>query len=221
VSVSLAAIGLEELLQYIVLFAIFVLPGIKASREAKKKKDEHARRRKPSAPVPDAHAGPRPDQPSGKELWERLLRGEIDPAAPPPPPPVPSTPRPKKPREPKPPESKPRPQPIVRKPLSAPMGGTGGLGSLASERPPLPQAVPEYAVEEDLPALEALASPFEGPVEAVHRQVDPEAADLTPASIVIETPGSPDDWRRAIILAEVLGSPVSLREGAGSRPGCS
>lgn len=223
---AVGSIGLEELLQALAVFVIFVLPGIKASRDAKKKK-HGSRPRIPAAPGPEPRAEPQRGQPSGKELWERLLRGEIEPAGPPAPSPGAGAPRPKEARKPRPPESKPRPQPIVREPLSAPIGDAKGLAQRAIQRqplpPPLPQTGSENALEEGLSALESLASPFGSPVGEARGEVDSEVAETQPARITIEAPGSMDDWRRAIVMAEVLGGAVALREGGGpgSPPGFS
>lgn len=227
---ALAAIGLDELLQYIVLFAIFILPGIKASRDAKKKKQQHSRRKQPASPSPGPSAAPEPGKPSGAELWERLLRGEIDPAAPPPPVPAPAvekrvaTKR-RKPEPPKLPTSKPRPQPIVREPLSAPMGEAKEFAQLPHERPVLPRAASENALETGVSALEeslAQDPSFGSPLGDSTRAVDSRPA-RAPAyePISIKASSSRDDWRRAIVLTEVLGTPVALRKSHGSLPGLS
>ena len=103
------------------------------------------------------------------------------------------------------------------------MGGTQALPKLASQRPALSKAVSENTLEAGTAQLDSLASPFDIPDGDAPLEVDTVAVEQQPELITIEAPGSRDDWRRAIVLGEVLGTPVALRKGGGpdSLPGFS
>jgi len=189
--------------------------------EGRKPRGERGAR--PPGPERPATEGPGED-PSGGELWKRLLRGEVPEA-----PERPRTERERAPAEPEPrrPKATPEPRPTPTRSQGTPAAPVGRRGRLGGS---LPSTSPEAASG----SAEALVPPRVGPgVELGVEQPSPlpsaagrprravgegigSGASLTrestPAAIAEES-RSASGWARAFVLAEVLGPPIALRDG--------
>ena len=182
------------LFQAAIVFVLFVLPvlrGIVQSRQ--KQRDLRERRRRGEVKEPPDRKAER----KGLSDWERLLRGEQVEQG-----------RPKRPvlleqlfpelteEKPPPPPAAPKPPPApARERASDPSAGFGLEGSLREQEPrPAFDVVFAALGETDLTTLDDDRPP-------------PRARrPRTRARMRV-------DWRRAVALAEVLGTPVSMREG--------
>lgn len=197
---TLAKIDLGEL-----LFVVFFvgLPLLRGLMEAAKKKarggalePDRARPRSSPRPVPPPGSSPEPeDGVDGRELWERLLRGEL-PGTETPPPVVVAAPR----------EVVP-PVPVVTVEPMEIADEEQLAEALARERAELAQRWGEAALE---------------PIGAGAPDAAPELAAFAPATEPELAPLRFDrfDLRRAVLASEILGPPVSLRRDAagGSTP---
>jgi hypothetical protein len=211
--------GIDSLLETVVVFLVFAVPILRSIFGAKKEQAG----RKPR-PQPPRRAEPRGE--TGLDTWERLLRGEIEVEQEPAPPPRPAPARPppevrstrKRAKQPAPP----RPPP-ANQPLSKPLGE-----AFAQELGPQMSTVSEDELEahgEDVSAPEPLAALAErvAAEDLARSQIaspgesEAAAAAPEPAHALV---GGPIDWRRAVVLSEVLGTPLALRrERADSLPG--
>lgn len=164
----------------------------------------------------------------GEEMWKRLLEGtgEEPPAPKAPPAPAPAPP----------PREKPRPTSIVREELRSERQPEGS--GVAREALPSRSAVPtrerelagpvpseRMAAKAELAGARAgaAASPVEAALERLHGveelgsigsgKVAVDAEALRPG---FRPPRDADEWRRAILLSEVLGPPLALRGASGA-----
>ena len=232
-----AAIDLDPYIQGIVVFLFVILPVLRSILAERGKREQ----------APTAKPGPRQagrrelgDKLSeGRELWERLLRGEL-----PQPPSAPPAPRAE-------PRAAPRATPAAVRPeravREARVERTNPENLLEAFGPPRDQPPMVEAPQLEGFASRALAPDELPPVpseEEIESQV--RARDVAPgpgahagiaglelqpsAALAVEPMDEParrprsgdPSWRRAWVLLELLGPPVALRDrdrGAGSPPG--
>lgn len=208
----LAALDLREILILIVFVGIPVLRGI---MEATKKKDKApAAPRRPAPGDPDYEARDRDAQEqSGREMWERLLRGEVEEAGPPRRAEPPTQAPPRTPAPPIPDESWGPASPVLTRQAPPPVPDEEQLAEqLANENAALASRWGEEALTPV--RLRSLEDGFDEPQETVS-----ETEIRSPQA------GAPRrfDLRQAVLASEILGPPVSLRSSAGGStpPGLS
>jgi hypothetical protein len=196
--IELPEFDVGQIVQVLVVFFLFVLPALRGIVKSKQKQQEYQERRggQPS-PREAADADP------ARDAWEQLLRGETTQA-----------PEPQDPVEleglfpelveEEPELPAPAPVPVRRERVADRTGAATELAGLGGR-----------SAAEDLPAqfapdLHLAAAPeFSGLSESPPLEATVARQASEPA-----WPGARDGWRRAIVLSEVLGPPVSLREGA-------
>ena len=217
---------IQKLLPYAVGFFLFVMPAIRAVLEARKQQREK-QRRAAEAPLEQA-AG---DESEGRSAWERLERGEELPGPPPLPPTVSRRVETRRVEE----RSLEEEGSLEDRPLaelgpslpsaSLPQAREGaGDEEAQAEELVLRREREEFARQEQVAAAEyAAASPLRSEVAPVAASaVAPEAKVARPArrvgrseQLLFPASGLADrraELRRAILLREVLGRPVSMRE---------
>lgn len=200
----------------LIVFLLFVLlPVLKGLGEARQRKDEVLRK------PPVRGSGREPRRGGGLDRWEQLLRGE-----------VPEEPRPAERAAPAAPPARPRRRRAAAKvePLRGRPSAFEGIperapdAQRASDVPLATFEAPRWSTTDEVSenALEVT-----GPPDTSSERFDRGAASgaalasleerLPAATGAVET-GSPAfgrltvaDWRRAVVLREVLGSPVALR----------
>jgi hypothetical protein len=190
--------GLGWLFQLVAVFVFFVLPVLRSIVETRKKAREAQGGRSPKPPRA-------PAQRSGRDLWRDLLEGRQEP--PPAPPPAPA-------RRPKAASAPIQPQ-VARPPLE----------SLESVPPALAPRVEDTRLEVSIaPRASELAAPELDPAtlddELVSRWQAAAATTLRaePAPVLGALLGG-GDWRRAVLLSELLAPPLALRVPASAWPG--
>jgi hypothetical protein len=242
---ALGALQMDDLLTVVAAIVFVIIPAVKTALEARRKQEAAARTRSERSPTARTGTLETPEaEARGRELFERLLRGEVDveeTARPAPlPPPIPTVasapPRPR------------REAPIVltetraltetppmsRPPLTetAPLTGARPLTETAPlTGRSLEQASPYESLGEQPPALVELAAPRFGmagrdlPAQASAADANAPLTVLPPVETIPAAARSRraasisrTDWRRAVILAEVLAPPVALRR-ADAAPG--
>lgn len=193
--------GLGWLFQLVAVFVFFVLPVLRSIAETRKKARAGQAARAPKAPRP-------PAQRSGRDLWRDLLEGRVEPPAAPPSAPV---------RRPKAASAPIQPQ-VARPPLES-------LESLESVPPALAPRVEDTRLEVSIaPRASELAAPELDPAtlddELVSRWQAAAATTLRaePAPVLGAHLGG-GDWRRAVLLSELLAPPLALRGPASAWPG--
>jgi hypothetical protein len=212
---ALVPAGIENLLETVVVLLFFAVPILRSILSGKNKKKEDERKPRPR-PQPARRREPEGD--SGLEMWERLLRGEIEleerPAAPPP---LPPPPRPAHKRTPK-------RAPAQAPPLeSAPAGPLVASVPLPSGKPLVGELGPQMSTvsEDEIEArgedvsppqpLAALATGLAAEDLALSQITSEAALEGAPSATPADTLGLEHDWRRAVVLSEVLGTPLALR----------
>lgn len=127
--------------------------------------------------------------------------------------------------------SSPSPPPVPRtRPMSAPLGSSGTtVPQRASMGPtPAPPARPSRTPVrppqrakpvKQFKIAKAPAPPPEIEGESsTHRLVLEEASPRRTAVVIMGTPSTPEEWRRAIIVNEILAPPLSMRDGLAPSP---
>ena len=203
--------GLGWLFQLVAVFVFFVLPVIRSIAEGRKRSRQAGGSARPARP-----AGRR----EGGELWRELLEGR--------------RPQPTKAPAAAPPRPRARPSPPLPDPRSAPTSPVPHAAEApapAAARPvgelaPQPPALATLSGATRLPrSVPSLASSGLDPAT-----LDDEMAERWGASLgasvapVARTPAADRllrdmDWRRAVLLAEVLAPPLALRGPGAAWPG--
>ncbi len=200
--------GLGWLFQLVAVFVFFVLPVVRSIAESRKKARESQAGR--------AHQrAPKPAERSGRDLWRDLLEGRGEPPAAPPARRVAVPPKRSEAAAPRPPAPRP-----------------AALETAAPRPASLESVPPELVPKVEDTYLEASFTP--GASELATREIDPATLDdelvgrwdveTTPAARRATSPAQAallagGDWRRAVLLAEVLAPPLALRGPAAAWPG--
>jgi hypothetical protein len=189
---------LSWLFQLVAVFVFFVLPVLRSIAETRKKAREGQAGR---APRPPRAPAPR----SGRDLWRDLLEGRVEPPAATPPKPV---------RRPVPASPPVQPQPTPRP-----------LASLESVPVELAPRVEDTRLEVSIaPRASELAAPGLDPATLDDELVSRWQAAAAPAARAEPSPAlaallGGGDWRRAVLLSELLAPPLALRGPASAWPG--
>ncbi|HVS18169.1 MAG TPA: hypothetical protein VMT18_06185 [Planctomycetota bacterium] len=200
--------GLGWLFQIVAVFVFFVLPVIRSITESRKRSAKGPRPAKPARP---------PAEQDGRELWREMLEGRRPQASKPARPSAPAA------RRPHAPVARPAPQPDVRRAADAPMPAPARPPAEAAQTPlehaPLTGAA---RLPKSVPAL----SSFDLDPATLDDEMDLRWG-ASPGAAVPDIARAPAatallagmDWRRAVVLSEVLAPPLALRGPAAAWPG--
>lgn len=201
--------GLGWLFQLVAVFVFFVLPVLRSIAETRKKARE-AQGGRLSKPLP------KPAKRSGEDLWRELLEGRGEPSAAPPPRPV---------AVPAPPQEATAPKPLAARPPPLVVPAPPPMASLESVPPELvPKVEDTYLEASFTPSSSELATGAIDPATLDDELLGRWDVEDAPAARPAPSPAQAAllggvDWRRAVLLAEVLAPPLSLRGSQAAWPG--